>query len=50
MKIGVVGAGKWGRALHFALSEKNRVNIVYTIDKGDKAKIAKIYFLGEKKN
>ncbi len=30
------------------LSE-NRVNIVFEIDKGDKAKIAKIYFLGDKK-
>ena len=29
--------------------EKNKVNIVYTIEKGDKAKIAKIYFLGDKK-
>ena len=29
--------------------EKNKVNIVYTIDKGEKAKIAKIYFLGDKK-
>ncbi len=29
--------------------EKNRVNIVYKIDKGKKAKISKIYFLGEKK-
>jgi len=29
--------------------KKNRVNIVYTINKGEKAKIAKIYFLGEKK-
>jgi len=29
--------------------EKNRVNIVYTIDKGEKAKISKIYFLGDKK-
>ena len=28
---------------------KNRVNLVYNIDKGDKAKIAKIFFLGEKK-
>ena len=28
--------------------KKNRVNLVYTIDKGEKAKIAKIYFLGEK--
>jgi len=27
----------------------NRVNIVYTLDKGEKAKIAKIYFLGDKK-
>ena len=29
--------------------EKNRVNIVYSIDKGKKAKIAKIYFIGDKK-
>ena len=29
--------------------KKNKVNIVYNIDKGDKAKIAKIYFLGDKK-
>mgnify|MGYP001422401669 CR=1 FL=1 len=29
--------------------EKNRVNIVYSIDKGDKAKISQIYFLGDKK-
>ena len=29
--------------------KKNRVNIVYTIDKGEKAKIAKIFFLGDKK-
>ncbi len=29
--------------------QKNRVNLVYTLDKGEKAKIAKIYFLGEKK-
>ena len=29
--------------------EKNRVNIVYSIDKGEKAKITKIYFLGDKK-
>jgi len=29
--------------------EKNRVNIIYTIDKGEKAKISKIYFLGDKK-
>ena len=29
--------------------EKNRVNLVYSIDKGEKAKIAKIYFLGDKK-
>ncbi len=28
---------------------KNRVNILYSIDKGVKAKIAKIYFIGEKK-
>jgi len=29
--------------------QKNRVNLVYTIDKGEKAKISKIYFLGDKK-
>ncbi len=29
--------------------KKNRVNIVYSIDKGKKAKISKIYFLGDKK-
>ena len=29
--------------------DKNRVNLVYSIDKGEKAKIAKIYFLGDKK-
>ncbi len=29
--------------------EKNRVNLIYTIDKKEKAKIAKIYFLGDKK-
>ena len=29
--------------------DKNRVNLVYTVDKGDKAKISKIYFLGDKK-
>ena len=29
--------------------EKNRVNLVYSIDKGEKAKITKIYFLGDKK-
>jgi len=29
--------------------QKNKVNIVYTIEKGEKAKIAKIYFLGDKK-
>tara|TARA_Y100000590_G_scaffold28192_2_gene31647 strand:+ start:1986 stop:4232 length:2247 start_codon:yes stop_codon:yes gene_type:complete len=28
---------------------KNRVNLVYLIDKGEKAKISKIYFLGDKK-
>ena len=27
----------------------NRVNLVFSIDKGDKAKIAKIFFLGDKK-
>ena len=27
----------------------NRVNLIYKIDKGEKAKIAKIYFLGDKK-
>jgi len=29
--------------------EKNQVNILYSIQKGKKAKIAKIYFLGDKK-
>ncbi len=29
--------------------QKNRVNIIYLVDKGEKAKIAKIYFLGDKK-
>ncbi len=29
--------------------DKNRVNVIYTIDKGEKAKITKIYFLGDKK-
>jgi len=29
--------------------QNNRVNLVYSIDKGEKAKIAKIYFLGDKK-
>jgi len=29
--------------------DKNRVNIIYTIDKGEEAKISKIYFLGDKK-
>jgi outer membrane protein insertion porin family len=29
--------------------EKNRVNLIYTIDKGEKAKISQIYFLGDKK-
>ena len=29
--------------------EKNKVNIIYDIDKGEKAKIAKIFFLGDKK-
>ena len=29
--------------------KKNRVNLIYTIDKGEKAKIAKIHFLGDKK-
>jgi len=29
--------------------EKNRVNIFYTVDTGEKAKISKIYFLGDKK-
>ena len=28
---------------------KNRVNLIYNIDKGEKAKIAKIFFLGDKK-
>ena len=29
--------------------KKNRVNLIYTIDKGEKAKISKIFFLGDKK-
>tara|TARA_B100001123_G_scaffold447732_1_gene606203 strand:- start:985 stop:3231 length:2247 start_codon:yes stop_codon:yes gene_type:complete len=29
--------------------DNNRVNIVYNIERGDKAKISKIYFLGDKK-
>jgi len=29
--------------------KKNRINIVYNVDKGEKAKISKIYFLGDKK-
>ena len=29
--------------------KKNKINIVYNIDKGKKAKISKIYFLGDKK-
>jgi len=29
--------------------QNNRVNLVYSIEKGEKAKIAKIYFLGDKK-
>ena len=29
--------------------QKNRINIIYTIDKGEKSKIAKIFFLGDKK-
>jgi len=28
---------------------RNRVNLVFTIDKGERAKISKIYFLGDKK-
>jgi len=29
--------------------DKNRVNLIYKLDKGNKAKISKIYFLGDKK-
>ena len=29
---------------------KNRVNLIYTLDKGERAKIAKIFFLGDKKH
>lgn len=29
--------------------KRNRVNLIYTINKGEKAKISKIYFLGDKK-
>jgi len=35
--------------VEIAKLEKNRINISYLIDKGEKAKIAKIYFLGDKK-
>ena len=31
--------------VEIAKLEKNRINISYLIDKGEKAKIAKIYFL-----
>ena len=34
--------------VEIAKLEKNRVNIKYLINKGEKAKIAKIYFLGDK--
>lgn len=27
MKLGIIGAGKWGSALYFALSQKNEVYI-----------------------
>ena len=29
--------------------KENRVNLIYTLDKGEKAKISKIFFLGDKK-
>jgi len=29
--------------------DRNRVNLIYSIEKGEKAKISKIYFLGDKK-
>ena len=35
--------------VEIAKLEKNRINISYLIDKGEKAKIVKIYFLGDKK-
>jgi len=35
--------------VEIAKLEKNRINISFLIDKGEKAKIAKIYFLGDKK-
>ena len=35
--------------VEIAKLEKNRINISYLIDKGEKAKITKIYFLGDKK-
>jgi len=35
--------------VEIAKLQKNRINISYLIDKGEKAKIAKIYFLGDKK-
>ena len=48
-------ASNWFKLLQNAICddisrlEKNRVNLIYTIDPGDKAKIAKIFFLGDKK-
>ena len=35
--------------VEIATLEKNKINIQYIIDKGNKAKITKIYFLGDKK-
>ena len=35
--------------VEIATLEKNKINIQYILDKGEKAKIARIYFLGDKK-
>jgi len=35
--------------VEIATLEKNKINIQYIIDKGKKAKITRIYFLGDKK-
>ena len=35
--------------LKFKIWKKNRVNLIYSLDKGKRAKISKIFFLGDKK-
>ena len=39
----------WLNWLKEEVLEKNRVNLIYLINKNEKAKISKIYFLGDKK-